>query len=72
MLRFLHAYSHNEEADVSKPAGRPEAVAMLDVVFEFMRSIDSQHVEDMCRAVDIDPAALDGVIEDEEVSSAPS
>ena len=68
MLRFLHAYSHNEEADVSKPAGRPEAVRMLGVVMEFMRAIDSEHVDEMCKAVDIDPSDLDGVVADEDVS----
>lgn len=64
MLRFVHAYSHNEEADISKPAGRPEAVKILEVVFEFMRSIDAEHVKEMCKAVNIDPSDLDGVIED--------
>jgi len=44
--------------------GAVQAVKTLDVVFEFMRAIDAEHVEAMCKAVDVDPATLAGAIEE--------
>lgn len=53
VLRFAHAYSHNQEADTTLPVARPEAVEMLHVVLEFMQIIDRGHFDAMCEAVDV-------------------
>jgi wobble nucleotide-excising tRNase len=53
VLRFAHAYSHNQEADTTAPVARPEAVEMLHVVLEFMKIIDQSHFEAMCEAIGV-------------------
>jgi wobble nucleotide-excising tRNase len=58
VLRFAHAYSHNQEADTTLPVARPEAVEMLHVVLEFMRVIDHEHFDAMCDAVGVDSGFL--------------
>jgi len=58
ILRFLQAYSHNQEANTTIPVSRPESVEILNAVLEFMRAVDSQHFESMCEAVGIDKAGL--------------
>jgi wobble nucleotide-excising tRNase len=51
VLRFVHTYSHNEEADISEPIGRPESILNIRSVLEFMRSIDQPHFDSMCEAL---------------------
>jgi wobble nucleotide-excising tRNase len=58
VLRFAHAYSHNQEADTTMPIARPEAVEMLHVVLEFMKIIDQNHFDAMCEAVGVDDSFL--------------
>lgn len=53
VLRFAHTYSHNEEADISQPLGRPETYENVRAVLEFMRSVDQEHFDGMCEAVEI-------------------
>lgn len=60
VLRFAHAYSHNQEADTTIPVARPEAVDMLHVVLEFMEIIDKSHFQAMCEAVDVKSDFLAG------------
>jgi wobble nucleotide-excising tRNase len=58
VLRFAHAYSHNQEADTTLPVARPEAVEMLHVVLEFMEVIDKAHFDAMCEAIGVSSAFL--------------
>lgn len=58
IVRFLHQYSHNGEADTSRGVPRPEAVTVLTAVFDLMKVIDSDHLTSMCAALDVDEAAL--------------
>ena len=64
VLRFAHAYSHNQEADTTVPVARPEAVEMLHVVLEFMKIIDKSHFDAMCEAVGIEGDVLMGTEDD--------
>lgn len=54
LLRFVHAYSHNETADGSAGAARPEAREMLWEVLGFIRDVDGRHFNEMCRAVGVE------------------
>jgi wobble nucleotide-excising tRNase len=54
VLRFVHAYSHNESADTTASSARPESVEMLGIVLEFIKTVDPLHFEAMCRAVHVD------------------
>ena len=57
-LRFVHTYSHNEEADVSQAAPRPETLENVRAVLEFMKAIDLEHFDGMCQALEVTyPAA---------------
>ncbi|MBX9472976.1 AAA family ATPase [Microcella sp.] len=58
ILRFLHQYSHNGEADTSRGVPRPEAVTVLTAVFDLMKVIDSDHLSSMCAALDVNEASL--------------
>jgi wobble nucleotide-excising tRNase len=53
VLRFVHTYSHNEEASVSEPFGRPETLVNIAAVLQFMRSLDPDHFEKMCIALEV-------------------
>jgi hypothetical protein len=35
-------YSHNPEADMTRPVGRPEGVEILNTVLEFIREVEPQ------------------------------
>jgi len=61
VLRFVHAYSHNPEADITVSIARPESVAMLTIVLQFMRSVDPEHFAAMCEAVHVDASFLDAL-----------
>lgn len=54
VLRFVHAYSHNESADTTASSARPESVEMLGIVLEFIKAVDGHHFDAMCRAVHVD------------------
>jgi len=54
IVRFLHQYSHNGEADTGRNVPRPESVTILTSVFDLMRTIDSDHLHAMCIALDVD------------------
>lgn len=58
VTRFVHRQSHNEEADISRPVKIGEAVTVLRAAFEFVSVVDRSHFDDMCRALDLDPAKL--------------
>ncbi|MGD0876235.1 MAG: AAA family ATPase [Acidimicrobiales bacterium] len=62
IYRFIQAYSHNQEADTTRPVGRPEAVEILNTVLEFMREVDRDHFIAMCEAVSIDQSALEAAV----------
>lgn len=53
VLRFVHTWSHNEEASVSEPFGRPETLVNIAAVLRFMRSLDQDHFEKMCIALEV-------------------
>lgn len=53
VLRFVHAYSHNEAADGGAGAARPEATEMLGAVLRFIRAVDDRHFNEMCSAVGV-------------------
>lgn len=52
-LRFVHTYSHNEEADVSQPVARPETLDNVRAVLEFMKAVDPGHFEGMRAALEV-------------------
>lgn len=58
--RYLHAYSHLEEADISRTLDPGESTAVLRSLFRFMYHVDSNHVSAMCTALDIKEQALLG------------
>jgi wobble nucleotide-excising tRNase len=62
ILRFLHAYSHNQEANITAPVARPESVEIVSSVMEFMNKVDHSHFNSMCIAVGVDPARLQAAL----------
>ena len=54
LVTFLHAYSHNEEGDISKGIPRPESINILSSVFELIRHVDLDHYSRMCAALGVD------------------
>lgn len=56
--RYLHAYSHNEEGNVSAMIDPSEATVVLRSLFLLMRANDSEHVSAMCDALEIDEDLL--------------
>jgi wobble nucleotide-excising tRNase len=71
ILRFVQAYSHNQEANTTVPVGRPEAVEILNAVLEFMKEVDPQHFDGMCEAVGVEKARLAAAVLTEEEEEAP-
>lgn len=58
--RYLHAYSHFEEPDISRSLDPGESTAVLRSLFRFMYHVDRKHVASMCTALDIKEQALLG------------
>jgi len=56
--RYLHAYSHNEEGNVSAMLDPSEATVVLRSLFHLMKEVDDVHFSSMCRALLIDEALL--------------
>lgn len=56
--RYLHAYSHNGEGDISAVVDPSEATAVLRSLFQMMKSVDEEHFTSMCEALEIDAEAL--------------
>ncbi|MET3508811.1 AAA family ATPase [Plantibacter flavus] len=56
--RYLHAYSHNEEGNISAIVDPTEATVVLRSLFLMMRANDAVHFSAMCAALGIDEAAL--------------
>ena len=53
VLRFVHTYSHSEEADIARPITRPETLANVRAVLKFMSAIDKEHFTGMCEALEV-------------------
>ncbi len=56
--RYLHAYSHNEEGNVSAMSDPSEATAVLRSLFLLIRANDPQHLSAMCAALGINESEL--------------
>ena len=56
--RYLHAYSHNEEGNISAVVDPSEATVVLRSLFEMMKAVDASHFSAMCKALSIDEAQL--------------
>lgn len=56
--RYLHAYSHNEEGDISSSIDPSEATVVLRALFAMMKEVDSKHISAMCNALLIDETQL--------------
>jgi wobble nucleotide-excising tRNase len=56
--RYLHAYSHDEEGDLSDPLLPGEAASVLASVFELINGLDPAHFEAMCESLDVDRTSL--------------
>jgi wobble nucleotide-excising tRNase len=56
--RYLHAYSHNEEGNISAVVDPSEATVVLRSLFEMMKAVDDSHFSAMCKALLIDEAQL--------------
>lgn len=60
VVRYLHAYSHNEEPDIGRPLQPSEAVPVIQAVFELMGLLDADHFTSMCAVLELDDALLTG------------
>lgn len=56
--RYLHAYSHNEEGNVSAMVDPSEATVVIRSLFSMMDAVDPDHLASMCRALLIDKSVL--------------
>lgn len=56
--RYLHAYSHSEEADITRPLDPTEATTVLRSLFQLMNHVDPGHFTSMCKALGFDVKAL--------------
>lgn len=56
--RYLHAYSHNEEGNVSAMIDPSEATAVLRSLFLLIRANDPRHLSAMCTALGINETEL--------------
>lgn len=56
--RYLHAYSHNEEGNVSAMIDPSEATVVLRSLFLLIRANDPKHLSAMCEALGIDETEL--------------
>lgn len=56
--RYLHAYSHFDGGDISRPLRLTEATTVLRSLFELMRHVDPGHVSSMCKALAIEEDKL--------------
>ncbi|QCR42239.1 hypothetical protein C1N91_00510 [Curtobacterium sp. SGAir0471] len=56
--RYLHAYSHNEEGNVSAMIDPSEATAVLRSLFLLIRANDPGHLSAMCMALGINETEL--------------
>lgn len=56
--RYLHAYSHNEEGNVSAMIDPSEATVVLRSLFLLIRANDPKHLSAMCEALGIDESEL--------------
>jgi hypothetical protein len=56
--RYLRAYSHNEEGNVSAMSDPSEATAVLRSLFLLIRANDPQHLSAMCAALGINESEL--------------
>jgi wobble nucleotide-excising tRNase len=61
IVRYVHAYSHNEDADIGRPLEPNEATPVLQSIFELMHSLDSHHFASMCETLELSPETLRGV-----------
>lgn len=58
--RYLHAYSHDEQGDISDPLLPGEAPSVIASVFELIRELDPEHFSAMCESLQIDTTSLLG------------
>jgi len=56
--RYLHAYSHNEEGDISAVVDPSETTAVLRSLFQMMKSVGEEHFTSMREALEIHAEAL--------------
>jgi wobble nucleotide-excising tRNase len=56
--RYLHAYSHNEEGDISSMLDPSEVRPVIQSLFEMIRTLDEGHFEAMCASLEIDSAEI--------------
>lgn len=56
--RYLHAYSHNEEGNISAVVDPSEATVVLRSLFVMMRAVDAAHFTAMCKALLVEESAL--------------
>lgn len=56
--RYLHAYSHNDEGDISAMLDPSEATTVFRALFELMKAVDANHLSGMCAALALDENQL--------------
>ena len=49
--RYLHTYSHVEEADITRPLDPSEATVILKSLLQLMNHVDHEHFTSMCQAL---------------------
>jgi wobble nucleotide-excising tRNase len=58
--RYLHAFSHNEEGDISTMLDPDEADVVLRAVFQMINTLEPDHFRSMCDALELDSTKLLG------------
>lgn len=56
--RYLHTYSHMEEADITRPLDPSEATVVLKSLFQLMNHVDHEHFTSMCKALGFEAEIL--------------
>lgn len=58
LTRYLHAHSHSETAATDISVSPDEVATAISAVFEFMKCLDADHFEGLCKVAMIDPALI--------------
>jgi len=58
LIRYANAYSHNDTPDTLAVVNPDEVGPAISAVFEFMRSIDEEHFDGLCKVIHVNPEEL--------------
>lgn len=69
LTRYAHTYSHSETPDTTSTISPDEIVAAIASVFTFMRAVDRDHFDGLCKILGKDPLGLAGTADTVSVPS---